>query len=233
MFTEDAAPTRCQEALAWCGLFEGVRAAALAKLARCAAIRAYAGGESLYMHDDPAEGLFVVLEGAVRIYRLGVDGREQVLHVLGPGEPVGEAAVFEGATFPASASAQGPVRVLWVGREAFLSVGREEPELLLGMLAVMARRLRGFVGLIDDLSLKEVSARLAKHLVDLSVRQRGVEIELETTKALLAARLGTTAETLSRTLARMKARGIVRIEGPRIAILDREAMLELAAGEKL
>jgi len=107
-------------------------------------------------------------------------------------------------------------------------------EILFSMLGVLSTRLRHLVQLVDDLSLKEVSARLAKHLLDLSARAGGIRtVELETSKAMLAGRLGTIAETLSRTLAKLKRRGIVRVHRHRVTILDPAKLQALAAGMKL
>jgi len=130
--------------------------------------------------------------------------------------------------------AVGPVRALCLPREGFLSLGKRHPELLLNMLGVLAVRLRHFVQLVDDLSLKEVSARLAKHILGLSARAGGAAtVELDTTKAMLASRLGTIAATLSRTLAKMQRQGIIRIRGKRITVLDAARLRDLAAGAKV
>lgn len=195
--------------------------------------RAYEDGEMLFLQGDRAEGFFVVGEGHIRVCRLGRDGREQTLHRLGAGEVCGEVPVFQGGRYPATAMAEGDLTALYVPGDAFLALAEEEPGLLLEMLAVLARRLRRFVDLVDDLALKEISARVAKHLLDLRVRQAGETVRLETAKQALAARLGTVAETLSRTLGKMQKRGIVAVEGRTVRILDRDGLDALAAGAKL
>jgi CRP/FNR family transcriptional regulator len=222
------------EALARCPLFEGLGAGDLRTLAGVALLREYEDGESLFRREQAAEGFCVVASGQVKVCRFSADGREQLLHLFGDGEPVGEVPVFQGGRYPATAMAVGRLRALYLPRDRFLALGREQPELLLNMLAVLSTRLRHFVSLVDDLSLKEVSARLAKHLLDLSARADGAQtVELDTTKAMLASRLGTIAATLSRTLAKVQDRGIIRVDGRRIALLDRERLQELAAGMKL
>ncbi len=202
-------------------------------LARIATVRVFDAAENLFSQDEPAQGFYLVAAGSVKVFRLGADGREQVLHILETGEMVGEVPTFQGSHYPAFAMALVATRALYIPRDQFLALGRREPELLLGVLAVLARRLRGFVTLIDDLSLKEVSARLAKHLLDLSVRQSAWGVELEGTKTMLAARLGTVSETLSRTLKKMQDRGIVEVQGRIIVIRDADRLTALCAGEKL
>jgi CRP/FNR family transcriptional regulator len=98
------------------------------------------------------------------------------------------------------------------------------------MLATLSRRLRRFVGLIDDLALKDVSARLARHLLELAEVAGGDQIELETTKVVLASRLGTVAETLSRTLRKMQRKKLIVVDGRRITILDEDGLQDIADG---
>jgi len=170
-----------------------------------------------------------VAEGTVRVFRLAPDGREQILHVFGPGELVGEVPVFQGGRFPACAAADGPAATVFVPADGFLALGRRNPQVLLDLLAVLSQRLRRFVHLIDDLSLKEVGARLARHLLDLR-RDGGAAVELDSTKAVLANRLGTIAETLSRTLRKMQDRGLITVAGRRIVLDDVDGLEELAEG---
>jgi CRP/FNR family transcriptional regulator len=196
-------------------------------------LRAYEPGETLFAQDEPARGFHVVAQGRIRIYRVGPDGRQQILHLFGAGDLCGEVPVFHGGKYPASAAADGPARALYVPGEDFLKLSREHPDMLLDMLAILSVRLRRFVDLIDDLSLKEVSARLAKYMLDLRVKSGADRFELDTSKAMLAARLGTIAETLSRTFRRMQKRGILRVKGKVVEIGDFDALVEIAAGEKL
>jgi CRP/FNR family transcriptional regulator, dissimilatory nitrate respiration regulator len=202
-------------------------------MAAFTALRNYDAGECLFHQEQTADGFHVIVEGEVNVHRLGVDGREQVLHLMRRGDLCGEVPVFEGDRYPAAARAVGTVQTLYIPRDGFLALCRKQPDILLEILAELSRRLRRFVGLIDDLSLKEVSARLAKYLLDLSVHTQSNEVQLDSTKAMLAARLGTIAETLSRTLKKMQTRKVIDVRGKGVTILDREALVDLAAGERL
>ena len=102
------------------------------------------------------------------------------------------------------------------------------------MLAILSQRLRLFTHLIEDLSLKEVPARLAAYFLYLSDRTKASDtFELDITKAQLASVLGTIPETLSRILSRMNQQQLIQVEGRRITLIDRQALENLAAGEKL
>jgi len=224
---------KCSEALRTCPLFSGLPARDMHALARVMSERSYETGEMLFLQGDRAEGFFVILHGQVKVCRLGQEGREQVLHLMGSGDLCGEVPVFQGGRYPATAVATTRTDALYVPGDKFLETGEANPEIFLEMLAVLSMRLRHFVHLIDDLSLKEVSARVAKHILDLHIREKSARVTLDTTKGVLAARLGTIAETFSRTLKKMQGRGIIRVQGRLIEILNRDALVAIAAGGKL
>ncbi len=219
--------------LGLCDLFRSLPEPERAALASIALHRTYEAGEYLFMQEEPAQGFYVVVKGRIKVHRLSPDGREQVLHLFGRGELCGEVPVFAGTDYPASAAASGVLEALFLPRERFLAAARRQPQILLDMLAELSRRLRGFVTLIDDLSLKEVSARLAKYLLDLTAHTGAATVELDSSKAVLAARLGTIAETLSRTLKKMQQRKAIAVQGHRIRVLNRDLLIELAGGLKL
>jgi CRP-like cAMP-binding protein len=214
-------------------LFEGLARADLAALAKMAVTREYDRGESLFLFGDDADGFYLLVEGRVKLSRFGPDGREQVVHLLGPGQPCGEVPVFEGGTFPATAEALSPLTALFVSRRAFLSLAANHPQVLLSMLAILSRRLRGLVELVDDLSLKEVSARLARYLLDLSAEKESTSFKLDTDKRTLASRLGTIAETLSRTFHRLQDQGLISVKGRCVSLLNGDGLTALAEGHAL
>jgi CRP/FNR family transcriptional regulator len=109
----------------------------------------------------------------------------------------------------------------------------KNPLVALNMLAVLSRRLRKFAGLVEDLSLKEVPGRLAAYLLLLSEQKKGaMGFDLDVSKNQLASLLGTIPETLSRILARMEKEKLIKSEGKRITILDRNGLEELSVGER-
>ncbi len=217
-----------------CPLFEGLSADLVLALAHVTESRSYQPGEVLFHEGDSADGLHIIGEGQVKVCRYGPDGREHILHIFEGGEPCGEVAMFEGGTFPAAAETLAPSHTLFISRKAFLNLAGKRPDLLMNMLAILSLRLRRFVVMIEDLALKEVSTRLAQHLLDLSQQSGGSsELELTISKTMLASRLGTVAETLSRTLARMQRRGIIEVDGRRVRVLNPKALKKLAEGDKL
>ena len=185
-------------------------------------------GQIVFSEGDDGTGFYVVISGRVKIFKLSPEGKEQILHIFGPGDPFGEVAVFSGQHFPANAEAMESSRIFFFPRDSFSDLIKKNPSLALNMLAILSKRLRRFANLIDDLSLKEVPGRLAAHLLYLSGQTEGSEqLELSITKTQLASLLGTIPETLSRILGKMSKQGFIESDGRQIKILDRKALEEL------
>jgi len=209
-------------------LFAGLPGEQLAALGRIGLRRACRKGERLFSEGDEGSGFYVVLSGRVKISKVSPEGKEQILHFVGPGESFGEVSVFTGQGFPADAEMSAQGTVCFFPRAAFVALIRSDPTLALNMLAQLSRRLRQFAGLIEDLSLKEVPGRLAKYLLYLSAQAEGKTLELDVSKGQLAALLGTIPETLSRILARLTRQGLIHAQGARIRILDRGGLEQIA-----
>jgi len=214
-------------------LFKGLRDEHLSNLATILTDQVYRKGQLIFSEGDEATGFYVVITGRVKIFKLSMEGKEQILHIFGSGEPIGEVAVFEEKRFPANAESLEDSRLFFFPRNAFLNLIKKTPSIALHMLAVLSQRLRYFAALIDDLSLKEVPARLAAYLLYLSeTLQNDENLSLDISKGQLSSLLGTVPETLSRVLTKMINSGLIRLEGTRgIRILDRNGLEDLAGGE--
>lgn len=214
-------------------LFQGLSREHLEQMTVAALEQVFKKGQIIFSEGEDASGFYLVLRGRVKVFKLSAEGKEQILHILGPGEPVGEVAVFSGERFPAGAQAMEESRLLFFPREAFVEMIRRDPSVALRMLGVLAKRLRKFTTLIEDLSLKEVPGRLAGYLLEQQKSNEGKagSFTLDIPKAQLASLLGTIPETLSRILARMAGEELIQLNGTRgIRILDREGLEELAQG---
>ena len=214
--------------LAGIALFTGLSRVQHEALGRIGVRRSFRKGERIFSEGDEGTGFYAVLSGRVKISKVSTDGKEQILHIFGPGESFGEVSVFTGQGFPADAAAAFPTTVLFFPRTAFSGIIRLDPALALNMLAQLSQRLRQFAGLIEDLSLKEVPGRLAKYLLYLSGRDGNGTVDLDVSKGQLAALLGTIPETLSRILAKLNRWGLIRSRGAQIRILDRRGLEEIA-----
>jgi len=222
-----------REHIATIPLFEGLSGKQYDELARIGVDRSYKGGQIIFSEGDEGTGFYVLISGKVKVFKLSPEGKEQILHVFGGGEPFGEVSVFAGKRFPAHAEALEKSRVFFFPRSTFIEFVKEDPSLALNMLAILSRRLRKFTALVEDLSLKEVPGRLAAYLLYVSQGRGGNDnITLDIPKNQLASLLGTIPETLSRILTRMVRQGLIQLDGPRIRILDRQGLVELAEAER-
>ncbi len=212
-------------------MFSALDAEGLERLLADAPVLDREGGFLIFTPTEAAERFFVVLAGRVKLYKLSPAGDEQILHLYGPGHAFAEAAVLAGGDYPAYAEVLDDARLLVVDRATLRRTVADSPDLALGMLAGMAAKLREFNLLIEDLSLREVPARLAAVLLRLADRAGSDRFRLDCTKRELAARIGTVAETLSRALTKLKSAGLIAVRGREIAILDRSS-LAAAAGEE-
>ncbi|NMC50306.1 MAG: Crp/Fnr family transcriptional regulator [Desulfovibrio sp.] len=221
-----------QAAVAALTLFSGLDPDKIAALAAVAELRRRQKGRLLFRTGEQADGFYGVASGKVRIYRSSPSGKEHILHVFGPGEAFAEVVVFQGGVFPADAQTLEDSELLFFPRRGFVALLRDDPELAMGMLALLSSRLRFFVKKIEELSLKEVPARLAAHLLLLHAAQKKRRLDLELSKGQLAGYLGTIPETLSRVLRRMAEDGLIALDGQAVVLTDVERLAEVASGEK-
>jgi CRP/FNR family transcriptional regulator len=212
-------------------VFHGLSENQIRTLAEIAQALTYQQGDNIFLEGDPAEGFFLVLAGQVKIYKLSLEGKEQVLHFVGPDEIFAEVPVYSGGSYPAHADALRKTQTLFFPRLGILRLLAQDPNLAMNMLADLSRRLRQLTKLVENLSLKESPARLAAYLLHLSTELRQAdEVELDVTKGQLATLLGTTPETLSRTLKKLSETGIIAVQARTIRLLDKKALEHMAIG---
>jgi CRP/FNR family transcriptional regulator, dissimilatory nitrate respiration regulator len=224
---------KISDELAKAPLFGGLPAEQIETLAQICLDQKFEKGQTLFSEGSRARGFYLVVSGKIKIFKLSREGKEQILHIFGPGEIFGEVPVFAGGNYPANADAIEPSGVIFFPRADFVGLIGREPSIALNMLSILSQRLRQFTHLIEDLSLKEVPGRLAAYLIYLGERSASAEtLELDITKAQLASLLGTIPETLSRILAKMAQQDIIAVDGRKIRLLDRKALELLAAGAK-
>lgn len=205
--------------------FEGLSGPQQAEMFAIGVTRRVEKGQTIFIDGDKATGFYIILAGKVKIYKLAPEGKEQILHVFGPGEPFGEVPTFANAFFPAHAEAVEKTELLFFHRESFIRQIRQDPDLAMGMLAILSRRLLHMTKLVESLSLQNVSTRLAAYLVRLSEDQKqAATVQLDMNKGQLASYLGTVPETLSRALNRLTSQNLIKVQGRRITIYDRAGL---------
>lgn len=222
------------EIVSGCSLFKGLPKEQLEDVERISIQKHYNKDEEIFSEGSEGTGFYIVSEGTVKIYKMSMEAKEQILHILGPGELFGEVPVFAGNNFPANAQAITKCSVLFFRRKAFAELISRSPSLAMNMLAVLSMRLREFTVQVENLSLKEVPGRLASYLLFLSREQNHNEtLTLTISKGQLASLLGTIPETLSRIFMKMSNRNLIEVDGRNIRLVDIDGLKELETYGKI
>ncbi|HKX33007.1 MAG TPA: Crp/Fnr family transcriptional regulator [Blastocatellia bacterium] len=214
-------------------LFGELGSSELQDLAERAVEKRLGREELLFIAGDEAQGLFVVVTGALRAFREGLDGREQVIHVERAGATIAELPVFDDRPYPSSVAAEEETTVLFLAKHDVRGLCLQHPRIALAALRLLAGRLRQCAELVEALSLREVDQRLARWLLG-EARTRGkatsagLEITLVLTNQQIAARIGSVREVVSRALARLQSNHLITIDGRRLVLENVEALAVFA-----
>ena len=208
-------------------ILSGLGSTGVAEVAAAAVWREYAQGGIVFLEGDPSPGLCHLHRGWLKVFKMSVDGREQVLRHLGPGETFNEVGALCQAPNPASVMALEPSGVWIIPRHVIKQVIAAHPELAVPMLENMAIRMTGLVDLVAELTLHSVEVRLARFLLD-RADDEIMHRQTWATYAEMAARLGTVPDVLSRALRSLVDAELIRVERQAIHILNR-AGLEVRA----
>ncbi len=201
------------------------------KIAALAVEKHYRAGEVLVYEGTPCEGLYVVGSGTVKISKTSPSGREIMLAVESAPSSVAEVPLFDNGDYPATVTALRDTVAFLVRKEDFRRFCAQHPEVPVKVLAVVGRRLRQLVGLIEAVTFGSVRQRLARILLQAAESAGGGELEIPLTHEEMALRLGTVREVVSRNLARFQAEGMLRVVKRQIVIVDAEALREEAETE--
>ena len=184
-------------------LFNGLPDDQLNAIRQIALEKQFGKGQNIFSEGDETKGFFVVVTGRVKIYKVSSEGKEQILHIFEAGQSFGEVTVFTDRQLPANAEALAKSRLLFFPRSAFVDLVTNNPSLALNMLA--------------------------SYLIYLAKEQQTIDaVELNISKGQLASLLGTIPETLSRIFAKLSGQQLIRVEGSRIALLNRQGLEDLA-----
>jgi CRP/FNR family transcriptional regulator, dissimilatory nitrate respiration regulator len=206
-----------------CRLFADLPEKFLRQITSFARIKNLKKGEYLFHQDDCTHGFYVVQSGSINIHRVNALGKEQVLHIFHKGDTFAEIILVSDDGYPADARADENSSVILIPKKEFLQLLRKHSELMLRIFVLMSKHLKELVGLVDDLTLKNVEARLIHRLLQecpKPLSEKRMVVELRSKKQTLAAEIGTTSETLSRTLSNLRAKKLIEVKGKKISILN-------------
>ncbi|MCC6419907.1 MAG: Crp/Fnr family transcriptional regulator [Gemmataceae bacterium] len=180
---------------------------------------------------EVAHGFYYLDSGKARIFRAGMDGREQTFRLVEPGDTFGEVPVLDGSVNPATVETLEVSQVVLVPTKVLLMLIEQRPEVALAVLRHVARRLRTFTELVEQIGQQTVRARLSRYLYHLA-REEGVQtpegilVRRTLTQQDLASLVGSVREVVSRTLRSMAEDGVVEVRRKEILVRDLGALRE-------
>jgi CRP/FNR family transcriptional regulator len=195
---------------------------------RFAVQRMYEPGQIVFLEGEPASGLYVIQDGWLKVSKISLDGREQILQFLGSGEAFNAVGVFTGAPNPATVTALETSKVWMLPRREMLALLDTHPALARTIIQDLAGRVMHLITLVEDLSLRKVESRFARLLLE-ETSDRVIQRKRWATQTEIAARLGTVPDVVSRTFRKMIDSGVLQVTRSEITILDRARLEEIAA----
>jgi CRP/FNR family transcriptional regulator len=199
-------------------VFRGLSPAALRQVASLARPRHFDDGEQIVREAEPSRAMYVIRSGVVRRLKTSTDGKEQVLALLGAGEAFNEAPIFDGGPNPATAQSAGPSDLYEFLRDDIVALMERDPAVSIGLTRTLAARLRHLTNVIENLSFRQVTGRIAHLILD---QADGKLPSGHITQQEMASIVGTAREVAGRALHTLQAAGAIDLEQGRAVIRDR------------
>ncbi len=223
-----------QEAIGRSSVFRKLGPEDRQRLAAVSRLKTFAKSERIFAEGDPSDFFFTILSGRVKIFKMTPAGKDIILEIFGPGDPLGAVAVYEGRAFPASAVALEETACLLIPRAAFFSLLEEHPSMVRGLLLGLTHRLVELTNRLTELTGGRIEPRFARLFLKLTQdlgrpAAEGAFIPLALSRQELADMTGTTIETCIRIMSRWGKDDIVRTEKDGFLVLDKAALETLGA----
>lgn len=227
--------TSVDEALRTATLYRGLSDDDRRRVADVSLVKTWEKGETIFNEGDPSDFLLTVLTGRVKVVKLQASGREVILEIFGPGDPLGAVVAYEGRPFPASAVAIDRTACLLVRRGPFFGLLETHPSLVRGLLSTFTRRIVELAQRIPEVAGSRVETRFAHLFLKLADRMGrprvgGVFVPIVLSRQELADLTGTTIESCIRLMSRWGKEGVVETEKDGFMLRDRATLEALTQG---
>ncbi|MFC1991384.1 Crp/Fnr family transcriptional regulator [Chloroflexota bacterium] len=179
-------------------------------------------GEVILYDGEPAEALFLVVSGVIKMFKTSAEGKEQILNIVRPGDSFNDVPIFDDDPNPASAQAMSPVVLYELRKSEVAALLQNHPQIALNTVKVLAKQVRKLVLLVEDLSFRHVIGRVARILLEHTGDGSGPGPKL--TQQEMAALAGSAREVIGRSLRTLEDEGLIRLVRHRIVITDEEAL---------
>ncbi len=182
---------------------------------------AFRRGEMLFSKGDPSTGFFSIIRGQIKLALPSPQGGEKVLEIMGPGQSFGEAVMFMEVPYPVFAQALTEGTALHISKAVLFAAMDRDPRLARKLLAGLSMRLHGLIQDVEAYTLQSARQRLVAYLIEKAGGATPrAEVQLPTSKTVIASRLNLTPETLSRVLHGLAEAGLIAVRGRVIQIPD-------------
>jgi CRP-like cAMP-binding protein len=205
--------------------FSGLGPAELDGIGKLVFEKTFERGQVIVVEGGSAEALYFVVSGVVRVFKTSLEGKEQILNIVRPGESFNDVPIFDGAPNPATAQAMGPAVVYGIRRSNLEPMLRGRPQVALNVIRVLAAQVRNLVSLVEDLSFRRVIGRVARILLEHA--GDGTTPLPRLSQQEMAGIAGTAREVVGRSLKTLEEQGAIRLDRHRIVITDKEALREI------
>lgn len=221
------------EALARLPLFRRLTPEDRSRIAEVAFVRSFERGDTIFSQGDEPDLFVTVVTGHVKIFKQTPAGKDMILDLFGPGDPLGTVAVYEGRAYPASAAAMEATTCLLIERKTFFQLLEQHPTLVRGLLTGLTLRIIELTNRLSDLTGGHVDARFARMFLKLAdqigrAERGGVFIPMALSRQELADLTGTTIETCIRIMSRWGKDGVLRTERDGFVVVDRAALEQIS-----
>jgi CRP/FNR family transcriptional regulator, cyclic AMP receptor protein len=240
MAMQTVAPSRAGEApvgidrtiLRHVPLFREFEEDQLVELARLFSVRQYRKHQTIFREGDPGETFYVVVSGSVAVVRVNGEGRETILSLLKANDFFGEMSIFDSAVRSASVRTVTTAEVAQIDREAFMALLERSPRIGRLLVIALAERLRAANALIAATTSQDIRSRLASLLLNLMERfgepvSTGSRISLRLTNQEMANMIGTTRETVNRTLNRFWDERLIDMRTAHVIVVEPDRLRAL------
>ena len=203
------------------------------KIAAVAAVREFARGDTIFEQETPSDAFYAITSGRVKIFKMMPNGKDVILEVFGPGDPLGAVAAYVGRPFPASASAIEDTTCVVIPRDDFFRLLEQHPSLVRGLLLGFTTRIVELTNRLAELTGGRIEPRFARLFTKLAAEmgraeRGGTFIPLPLSRQELADMTGTTIETCIRIMSRWGKENIVRTERDGFVVLSPPELADLA-----
>jgi len=230
----NSASLTAEELLRTTPIFSRLNPADRAAVAAVATVRHYPKGETIFEQESPSDALYAIISGRVKILLMMPSGKDLIMQVFGPGDPLRAVALYMDRPFPATASALEDTTCVVIPRATFFMLLETNPSLVRGLLLGLTTRLVELTNRLAELSGGRIEGRFARLFLKLAREmgkpdRGGTFVPLALSRQELADMTGTTIETCIRIMSRWGKEDIVRTDKDGFVVLDRPALERLAA----